>query len=206
MFLCVRKNRCRVSSAFCVSKNRCRVSSIWEYIWGVEIRTCWLSVDWKGKWYLGAGKSYLGGPRGLEIRISGVFSNRAVENRFWGVGNRTGERFCGDWKIVAGRAKGAGNVYLGGSGGKWFLGGRKSYWGAFSGPENRTSRAVGHRCWELVLGSFSRGWIFELLVAARKSYLGLCWVVENRTCGFVGPQKPLQSDVCFCASAKTAAE
>ena len=55
---------------------------IWEYIWGVEIRTCWLSVDWKGKWYLGAGKSYLGGPRGLEIRISVVFSNRGVENRF----------------------------------------------------------------------------------------------------------------------------
>ena len=93
---------------------------------------------------------YLGGPLGLDIRISVVLSNREVENR--------------------------------------------------------TSRAVWHRCWKLVLGRSSRGWVFQLLVGAGKSYLGLCWVLENRTCGFVSSQKPLHSELFLCASAKTAAE
>ena len=125
-----------------------RAGKIWEYMWGLEIRTCWLSVDWKGKWYLGAGKSYLGGPRGLEIRISGVFSGPSGGKSFlgggksywgalWRLENRTSRAVwprC--WKLV-----------LGSSPREWIfelvVGAGKSYLGWCWVLENRTCGFVG---------------------------------------------------------------
>ena len=63
--------------------------------------------------------------------------------------------------------------------------------------------------WELVSGlEIVAGGLSDLgtPVGAGKSYLGWFWAPENRTCSFVCPQKPLQSELWFCASAKIAAE
>ena len=88
--------------------------------------------------HLGTGKSYLG----LEIRTCGVSANSGREVVF------------GGWKIVPGRAKGAGDSYLGGllepSGGKSFLGGGKSYWGALLGTR-KSYLGVG-LAWKLIWG------------------------------------------------------
>ena len=121
MFLCVRDRIWELVHG--------RAGKIWEFIWGLEIRTCWLSVDLKivprrakgakdsylgglvepsgGKSFLGGGKSYWGallwglenrtweGQGGWKFVSRGSSRGRAAENGFWGVGNRTGERFLG---------------------------------------------------------------------------------------------------------------
>ena len=119
VFLCVRKNCCRVSCVSvrpqsylgaCTWEGFGRVENhtsevIWvpeNRIWGSKFVPAGFLRTRGGKWYLGAGKSYLGGPRGLEIRISGVFS-----------GPSGGKSFLGGGKSYWGALLGTRKSYLG---------------------------------------------------------------------------------------------